>query len=204
MSYSKNELGALLFEINKRLSQKRFFHTIGVMECAARLAWLCMPEYESEAQVAALLHDVTKELPREEQTELLSPEELSLFDGESEGILHAFSAPAVIKRDFPSFSAPLILNAVRNHTTGAPDMSVFDEIIFLADFIENGREYEASIKTREFVFSEMKLGKYEENIKILHKACLMEIDSTIESLERKNKSVCGITLRTREALEKRI
>ncbi len=204
MTFDRTEIEKLTHEVGKRLSEKRFLHTLGVRRCALRLAELCMPEYSDSLEVAALLHDITKELPREEQYRLLSLSgETVCLDG-SVGVLHSLTAPYVIKRDFPSFSEPIILGAVYNHTTGSPDMSTFDEIIFLADFIEETRTYEPSVLTRDFVFRNMSDGKYEENIKILHRACLMEIDATIKSLTSKNMRIDERTLKTRDALEKRI
>ena len=150
------------------------------------------------------MHDITKELSIEEERKLLKLSGECVFEDESEGVLHSLTAPYVIKRDFPSFSDGKILSAVDNHTMGAPDMSVLDEIIFLADFIEEGRSYEASVRVRNFVFSNMKEGKYGENRKILHRACLMEIASTIENLTRKNMRTSEKTLKTKSALEKRI
>ncbi len=204
MSFSRSDIEKLRCEVKTRLSEKRYLHTLGVAVCAVRLAKLCLPEYCDYAEAAALLHDITKELPIEEQYTLLSLSGETVSADESIGVLHSFTAPYVIKRDFPSFSDEIILSAVYNHTTGDPGMSVLDEIIFLADFIEEGRSYEASVRTREFVFSNMMEEKHRENIKILHRACLMEIDSTIENLKRKNMRINEKTLKTKDALEKRI
>ena len=62
-------------------------------------------------------------------------------------------------------------------------MSIFDEIIFLADFIEDGRKYQDSVMTRKYVFDNMKHGNISENTSVLHRACVMEIDSTLRHLE---------------------
>ena len=204
MSFTRDDLEKLKCEVKKRLSEKRYLHTLGVAECAVRLAELCLPECREYAEAAGLLHDITKELSIEEERKLLKLSGECVFEDESEGVLHSLTAPYVIKRDFPCFSDGKILSAVYNHTMGAPDMSVLDEIIFLADFIEEGRSYEPSLRTREYVFSNMVEEKYRENIKILHKGCLMEMDSTIENLTRKNMRISGKTLKTRDALKKRI
>ena len=204
MSFTRADLEKLKYEVGQRLSEKRYLHTLGVAECAVRLAELCLPECRKYAEAAGLLHDITKELPTEEQKELLILSGETLDLRESEGVLHSLTAPYVIKRDFPCFSDEKILSAVYNHTMGAPDMTILDEIIFLADFIEEGRSYEASVRVRNFVFSGVKEGKFEENINILHRACLMEIASTIENLTRKNMRINEKTLKTKSALEKRI
>ena len=79
-------------------------------------------------------------------------------------------------------------------------MSVFDEILFLADFIEDGREYHDSLLTRNYVFDNMRIGNITENVLILHKACLMEIDSTIAHLKELGKAISKKTLLAKESL----
>jgi HD superfamily phosphohydrolase YqeK len=100
-------------------------------------------------------------------------------------------APERIKRDFPDLATPDILSGVFNHTIGAPDMSVFDEIIFLSDYIEQTRSYESSVKLREYVLNNMKAENPLQNVEILHRACVIAIDNTVLHLinEKKAKSV---------------
>ena len=72
MSFTRADLEKLKCEVGQRLSEKRYLHTLGVAECAVRLAELCLPECRKYAEAAGLLHDITKELPIEEQYTLLS------------------------------------------------------------------------------------------------------------------------------------
>ncbi len=127
------------------MSEKRFLHTLGAERLAAKLGELVMPGKVYELRCAALLHDVAKEIPREENQELIAKvsHELTGEDLKSPQIFHAFVAPEIIKRDFPEHATPDVLSAVFNHTTGAPDMSLFDCIIFISDFAEEGRSYPA-------------------------------------------------------------
>lgn len=206
MTFSNEEIEALKCEIKKRLSEPRYLHTLGVARAASRLCELCLPSHTSEAAVAALLHDVTKEYSHEEQKSIIKEEDI-LIDGEDENtpaILHSFTAPAVIRRDFAKFATDSVLSSVLFHTLGSPDMSVFDEIIFLADFIEDTRTYPSSVSLRSYVFENMKLGKTEENLKILHKACIMSIDFTAEHLKKNKKCINTKNVLTRNALLSKI
>jgi HD superfamily phosphohydrolase YqeK len=83
-------------------------------------------------------------------------------------------------------------------------MTEFDEIIFLADFIEETRKYPACIKLREFVFGNMKEGHTEANIRILHRAVISAIDSTVSNLKENGRFVNSKNILTKEALLSKI
>ena len=193
-------------KVKIRLSEKRFLHTVSVAKCALKLADFCEKESKSEAEAASLLHDITKEYALEKQLEILSSHKISVDNEDiaSVGILHSFTAPVVIMSDFPDFATERILSAVRNHTIGSPDMTVFDEIIFLADFIEDTRTYDASVSIRRFVFENMKHEDTVGNVKILHKACIMAIDATLINLINNNKPINSKNILTRNALLSKI
>ncbi|MBR5140281.1 MAG: hypothetical protein IKV16_04420, partial [Clostridia bacterium] len=93
-----------------------------------------------------------------------------------------------------------IESAISSHTLGNENMSVFDKIIFLADFIEETRTHSDCIVTAEFVYNSMRIGRVEENISVLNTACIMEIDSTIISLKKRNIPVNRMTLLARGSL----
>ena len=190
--------------VRLEMSQKRYIHTLGVEKCAAYLGGLLMPDRIAELSCAALLHDVAKELPRQEQITLA----LSFCEGGiseedivSDQVLHAYAAPCKILSDFPEYSTRDIILSAFRHTTGDPQMTLFDKIIFLADFIEEGRSFYAATSLRVWVFSS--LGEelsFEEKERIINIACVKEIDRTIESLESRGLKIDERTLLTRNAL----
>ncbi len=199
-------LEELEVRIKEILSPKRYLHTRGVVDAAMRLGDLCLGRSDPMLIASAFLHDLTKELSDQEQMDLIQKYEIELDDEDlqSPAILHSFTAPEVIKRDFPEFANDFILNAVRNHTIGSPHMSILDEIIFLADFIEQGRNYEACVALRHSVYSAMTLGDVNGNIKILHSASVKAIDSTILNLIDKKKPINSKNILTRNALLSKI
>ena len=206
MSFFEKSINELRQKVSERLSEKRFLHTVSVAKCAVKLAELCKIESKYEAEAASLLHDITKECSFDEHIRLIKKQNIFLDeeDIKNEGVLHSFSAPEVIKTDFAQFATDKIISAVRYHTLGSPSMTVFDEIIFLADFIEDTRAYDASIALREFVFSNMKEGDAEANILFLHKACIKAIDATLLHLIDTNKSINSKNILTRNALLSKI
>ncbi len=181
--FTDEELSELREAVKCRMSRDRYLHTLGVEKAAALIADFCLPRARSEARAAALLHDVAKELGREEQRAMLSfGVSLSDTDLKSEKLYHAFAAPIVIKRDFPEYATKNVLSAAFNHTTGDDGMSLFDEIIFVSDYIEEGREYPECKRAREELL--VALGQdVKENVQALHKCALAELESTKAHIE---------------------
>ena len=178
--------------VRKRLSEKRFLHTVGVAKMTEKLGKIFLPKRINELIAAGYLHDIVKEYPECELLELIKEYgyTLTASDMLSPAVLHAYAAPAVIKRDFSEYASEDILSSVFNHTVGDIGMSLFDEIIFISDFIEEGRLYDASIKVREELFSSLSSAKaYEEKLSLLHKATLSSIESTIAILEKRKLHV---------------
>ncbi len=202
MTFSEDMVNELSIEVSRRLGERRFLHTVGVAKCASKLAELCEIESKIEAEIASYLHDITKEYTMDEQISIMKKHNIQLDDEDikSPAVFHSFTAPAVIESDFPEFATEKILSAVRLHTLGSPNMTEFDEIIFLADFIEETRTYPAAVALREFVFSNMKEGASDANIEILHRAVIASIDSTVAHLRENNSFVNPKNILTKEYL----
>ncbi len=194
-------LDELREKVKGYMGESRFLHTLGVEKMAKFLAEILLQGEVMEIRAAALLHDVAKEIPKEEQLSLagecegLTDEDLSTLPA-----LHSFAGMGIIKRDFPLFASEKILGAVFNHTLGDENMSLFDEIIFISDYIEEGRTYPSCIKTRDILIKEISSAtNREEQIRALHRATVMSIDYTIESLSKRGISVNQRTYKTKNA-----
>ena len=197
-------LNELRNSVSSRMSERRYLHTLGVEKVARKLGEIWLPNSLLELSVAALLHDVAKEMPEEDQRALILRENPSFpkDDLSCAPALHSFCAPHVVKRDFPTIATDEILSAIEKHTLGDAEMSVFDEIIFLADFIEDSRTYPNAVRTRNFVFDS--INRAATDVSVLHKACLMEIDSTLEFLLKEGRTINGRALLAKEALLSKI
>ena len=80
-------------------------------------------------------------------------------------------------------------------------MSVFDEIIFIADFVEDGREYAACKEIRNLLFSRLSAAESrEECLKTLHLMVVEVIDFTFKYLEERGKSVNGRMILAKKAV----
>lgn len=207
MNYTDDMLSALRDRVKARMSAKRFSHTVGVERMAERLGLLIIPEEVSELRAAALLHDIAKEIPLEEQILLLKKENFPLTDRDlrSPGVIHSFAGPIVVKRDFPDFSSDKILNAVLFHTVGDAQMSVFDKIIFVSDYTEDTRVYDSCIAVRELLLSGIDELNKSERLKRLDDVCIASIDGALMAIERAGRPVNLRMLETKKSiLEKKL
>ena len=202
MIYSEQDLNELKELVEQRVSPKRFSHVLGVERCAARLASSLIPDSISEVRAAAILHDVSKQLPYAEQIDLLNEAGFELNDEDmlTEGVLHSFTAPIIIKRDFEKFSTDDILSATLKHTVGDEEMSIFDKIIFISDYAEDTRTYDSCIMVRDRLFEGFEVLPYSDKVKRLNEACLESIDGALEALKRLGSPINSRMYKTREML----
>jgi len=131
--------------LRANLSPDRFAHTMGVVQEAVRLAQTYGEDIE-RACIAALLHDIAKQLPNNELLRLtaehaLCTDEILLA---SPVLLHG-DVGAIIARDKFGVTDEDILNAVQSHTLGRPNMSLLERIIFVADVLDSGRNSDPDV-----------------------------------------------------------
>ena len=195
---------SLISQVRSRLSAKRFEHTLGVCKMAELLSDFCLPEDREEIFIAALLHDIAKELAESELRDIIAKEGIVLTDADTAPVLHSYAAPHVVKRDFSQLATHKVLSAVEKHTVGDSEMSVFDEIIFLADYIEDGRTYNDCVETRRFMLSSLSKHSVDESVNALHKACIMSMERTCDSLSKRGAIVNPRTLDAIDSLKNKI
>ena len=101
------------------------------------------------AREAGILHDITKRLSRDEQ--LLLCEKYGIIPDVCERsepqLLHALTG-AALSRDLFGVG-DTVYGAIRWHTTGRPDMTVQEKILYLADMIEPTRSFDGVEQLRE-------------------------------------------------------
>ncbi len=116
----------------------RIPHVQGCRETAAALAKRWGADV-LDAENAAILHDITKKMPVDQQLQYCEKRGIIDFSyrPEYKAALHAFSGAAAAALEFGV--SPEVENAIRWHTTGKADMSLLEKIIWLADYIEPNR-----------------------------------------------------------------
>ena len=128
-------------KLKKELDSGRFQHTLGVMYTAAALAMAHDADI-TKAQVAGLMHDCAKCMPGKKKLKLCAQKHMEVSDYEQKNtfMLHA-RLGAVLARDEYGIQDPEVLSAIEWHTTGKPEMTTLEKIIFIADYIEPGRKH---------------------------------------------------------------
>lgn len=127
--------------ITGMLDEYRLNHSECVSDCAAVLAEKYGADVE-KARLAGLLHDVTKNTPRDKQLEIIENSGVNLSKVEliNPKVWHQISGAAFLECN-GIISDKEIIGAVRWHTTGRAGMSLIEKIVYVADFISADREY---------------------------------------------------------------
>ncbi len=133
------EWTALEERVRGTLDEERYHHTSGVMYTAAALAMAHGADVE-KAMLAGLLHDCAKCIPNEEKPRLCEKYgvEFSEFERQNPHLLHGKLGAYLAKTEY-GVADPDICAAIEYHTTGRPDMSLLEQIVFIADYIEPDR-----------------------------------------------------------------
>ena len=143
----KPDLVHLRAYAKRMLNEQRYRHTLGCEEMAAQLARKYGID-ETKARAAAILHDVTKCQNFKRQLQLCEKYHIILFytKENEKKLLHADTGAAVAQHEFAM--PPDVVQAISRHTIGAPDMSVFDKVLFAADACESSRDYDGLAEIR--------------------------------------------------------
>lgn len=143
-------------KLKNELDESRYEHTIGVMDTAACLAMRYGADL-TQALVAGLLHDCAKCIPNDKKLKLCKKNgiEVTPFEEKAPFLLHAKLGAWMAEHEY-HVSDPAILSAIACHTTGKPDMSLLDKIVFIADYIEPGRDKATGLpEIRRLSFTEI-------------------------------------------------
>ena len=146
--------------LKENLVDKRYTHTLGVADTAKKLAKLNGIS-EEVAEIAGLAHDVAKNLSKVRMKELMEENNIVLSEVEEKNanLWHSIIAHIEAK-DKLKIEDEEILDAIRWHTTGKEGMSVLAKIIYIADMIEPGRNFEGVEDIRKITFENLDRGVY--------------------------------------------
>ena len=149
-------------KLKEKISDGRYEHSVNVAKAAVKLAKIYGEDSE-KARVAGLLHDIAKEMSTEEHLEILKKSNLPFenFAKVSPKVLHGPAGSAYVKENL-KITDESILGAIRYHTTGRENMTLFEKIIFVADYISDERDFIDSPEVR-------KIAETDINEAVLHK-----------------------------------
>ena len=169
------------------LKPKRMPHVLGTEQEAVRLAERYGADV-TKARIAALLHDCTKKLDMDEQLALCRHYGIPLDELEQKALklLHSKTGAAIARDVFAVDDD--VYNAIMYHTTGKPDMTLLEKIIYLADYIEPSRDFPGVEDLRRAVHADLDRG------------LLKALDDSIRDMQQWGNPVHHNTLDARDYL----
>lgn len=166
-----------------QLTEHRYKHTIGVMETAIQLARQYGADVK-KAELAAIFHDYAKFRPKDEMKQIIIAEKMpaDLLAYSSE-LWHAPVGAFLVAKE-AGITDPEILDAIRYHTSGRAGMTPLEKIIYLADYIEPGRQFPGVDEVRELAETD------------LEQALVRSVQNSLVFLIKQNQPVYPQTLMT--------
>ena len=186
-TYSISDVARLDEAMKKELKPSRYTHTIGVANMAYSLAirWNYPPV---TAQVAGMLHDCAKCISDEKRINVCEKNNIPITDIEYKfpHLLHGKVGAHYCKSKYEVFDEQ-ITHAIAVHTTGCPNMNLLDKIIFVADYIEPGRDKQPRLDViRAMAFTDLDMCVYlilEDSVNYLNSNPDMVDPTTIDTFE---------------------
>ncbi|MCR5453317.1 MAG: bis(5'-nucleosyl)-tetraphosphatase (symmetrical) YqeK [Lachnospiraceae bacterium] len=181
------EISEIKRKLKKKLKRSRYTHTLGVASTCEALAMRYGYPLRA-AFTAGLLHDCAKGMTIDEQKRYCREHDIKISESEKKApwLLHA-----KVGADLASFKYSIdneeILHAIRYHTTGCPDMTLLDKIVFIADYIEPQRHKQVRL-------AEVRAAAYID----IDLALSMILSDTIRYLKNGGAPIDETTLKTCE------
>ncbi len=140
MGVKKMTREKIISRLKTKINEKRMEHSLGVEYTAACMAMVHGADVE-KARIAGLLHDCAKGLPTKEKLEKARKHGLpvSKYEEKNPDMLHAKLGAFYARYKYDVMDED-ILDAICYHTTGRPNMTLLEKIIFVADYIEPNRK----------------------------------------------------------------
>ena len=181
---SFDELCSVSLSLHKKT---RAAHAKGVCQTAREMARRFGTD-EALAARAGILHDVTKALKTEWQLALAQKlqVELTAFERENPQLLHAKTGAAAARAIFGECED--VCSAIEWHTTGKPNMTKLEKIVYLADMIEPNRSYPDVDKIRRAAMRDLDEGT------------ILALERTIAHLQEEGLAVCETSVLARDFL----
>ncbi|WP_367912379.1 bis(5'-nucleosyl)-tetraphosphatase (symmetrical) YqeK [Bacillus pumilus] len=173
--------------VKEQLTEQRYTHTLGVMETAISLAERFGADVK-KTEIAAIFHDYAKFRPKDEMKGIIQQEQMNpLLLEYSPELWHAPVGAYLVKKEV-AINDQDILTAIEFHTSGRPNMTLLEKVIYVADYIEPGRHFPGVEEVRELAEQD------------LDSALIQSLKNTISFLLKKNQPVYPDTLATYNSL----
>ncbi len=196
------DLALLRADVQEKLGTKRFAHTLAVeTECEALADLFSLSERDTERLcIAALLHDITKEKSLEEQIALCEQYRIPYTecDRRAPKVFHARTGAYVARDLYRDYVDDGICRAIERHTVGAEDLTLFESLLYLADYIEATRTFGDCVTLRKYFYDGIAKGI--DPLTHLNDTLILSLDMTIRVLLEEGAVIAPETFACRNAL----
>lgn len=128
-------------KIASYMSEKRLIHSISTAKLSYEIAKANHLTDAKKALIAALIHDIGKEMPMDKQKEIMK-KHFNKYIDYSPVIYHQFIGAYLAEKDF-DIHDKVILDAIKYHTTANSNMDEVAIIVHCADKIEPTRGFDS-------------------------------------------------------------
>lgn len=172
--------------LEEMMPNARLKHSINVSKCAVKLSKIY--KYDKEkAAIAGLVHDCAKYFTNKQIEDYIKKFNIELdpLEVNNTSLSHSVIG-SYVARDIFNIEDEEIINAIKYHTTGRENMCLLEKIIYMADLIEEGRNFPKVEEMRNLAFN----GKLEE-------ALILSFNNTIKFVIDNNQLIHPRTVRAR-------
>ena len=176
-------------EVQRHLTEKRFYHSQCVAQEAARLAQQYGADVE-KARLAGILHDIMKDTPPEQQLKILQDSGILLTKTQRHNrkLWHALAGAAYLQQTLQVKDGDIV-EAVRCHTSGKKDMSLLEKVLFVADYISADREYPGVERMRQAAYRSLEEAIVEGVLFTVQELMGQRLPVAPESIEAYNDAI---------------
>ena len=197
----KEYILGLIEKIRSVFNPDLYEHSVSMLSYSEILAKKYIPDNSTDLQsekflkrrddhyklcIAAILHDYGKifSFSKLREIALKNANQINAAesDFEIDSLLHGFAGAFLVKKEF-NIEDDEILNSIKYHTVGYCNMNIIDKIIYIADKLEERRNYKEIFYLRELSLKNINL-------------CLLEVyKNNIIYIIKNNKNIYSETFK---------
>ena len=162
--------------VKRALPEKRLIHTAGVIITALKYAKVLGVD-SKKAELSALLHDVAKYVDINSVPKGVVPSDCPIE------VAHQYVGEYIANKVL-GVKDEEVLNAIKFHTTGRPNMTALEKIIYISDLLEPSRKYIGVDELRRAV------------LKDFNEGFIVCINEVLQFLQKQGGEIYPLTIET--------
>lgn len=138
--------------LQKNLTPERYYHSLCVYELAVKLAKFYKVDVYT-VSISALLHDCAKWMNTKQSKNYITKNNIKIKNYDFvikylPQILHSYIGADIAQKKF-NIKSKNIINAIKHHTVGRVNMTIYEKIIFIADSLSADRKHKLPVAKKD-------------------------------------------------------